>query len=253
LSNSGFSNRKIWNQGLCWQTLPTIFLCLDQAGQAFLLALQKEKLDFFKNSEAFASRFSIWAKITEDGWCGKLAANPGSLRVYLVGILGFVFKENRGCPGYLSRVELPVQRVANPQTRSVFDSRSALVYVELPKFKKIEAELVNQLDSWLYLLKHASKFSNVPDGLVGSVAASSLQALNYSTLTEEEAWSYEMSLKHYRDLLNVVDTAYQKAFEEGFQQGKLLAARQVAMNMLKDGKTRGKRFTIFEKVQLFLL
>lgn len=174
-------------------------LCLDQAGQAFLVALQKEKLDFFKSSESFTSRFSIWEKINDDGWSGKLSANPGSLRVYLVGILGFVFKENRGCPDYLYRAELPVQRVANLQTRSVFDSRSALVYVELPKFMKTEAELVNQLDTWLYLLKHASKFSSVPDGLVGSVAATSLQAINYSNLTENEAWSYEMSLKHYRD------------------------------------------------------
>ncbi|MDR1381595.1 MAG: Rpn family recombination-promoting nuclease/putative transposase, partial [Tannerella sp.] len=38
--------------------------------------------------------------------------------------------------------------------------------------------------------------------------------------TPEEALDYEESLKHYRDLINVIDTAVEEAREEAHEKGR---------------------------------
>ncbi|MGD1701498.1 Rpn family recombination-promoting nuclease/putative transposase [Dapis sp. BLCC M229] len=56
------------------------------------------------------------------------------------------------------------------------DQELQLIFVELPKFKKTLAELKTLADKWIYFLKEAAKFDDIPESL-GEVAEIE-QALN---------------------------------------------------------------------------
>jgi predicted transposase/invertase (TIGR01784 family) len=54
-------------------------------------------------------------------------------------------------------------------------------------------------------------------------------------LTETERAAYEESLKHYRDMINVVDTARMEGHAEGREEGLIEGKRQTAREMKADG------------------
>ncbi|NEP70929.1 MAG: Rpn family recombination-promoting nuclease/putative transposase [Okeania sp. SIO2G4] len=67
------------------------------------------------------------------------------------------------------------------------DRELQLIFVELPKFKKTLGELKTLADKWIYFLKEAAKFDDIPDSL-GEVAEIEL-ALNIAeriNMTSEE-------------------------------------------------------------------
>ncbi len=53
----------------------------------------------------------------------------------------------------------------------------------------------------------------------------------------EDRHAYELSLKYYRDFMNVMDTAKKEAKEEGLEEGKWLERINLAKAMLQDGLT----------------
>jgi predicted transposase/invertase (TIGR01784 family) len=63
-----------------------------------------------------------------------------------------------------------------------------------------------------------------------------VEIVELSNLTNNERLAYEESLKHYRDMINVVDTAR----IEGIEEGEIKKARNVAIQMLADGEPISK-------------
>jgi predicted transposase/invertase (TIGR01784 family) len=53
----------------------------------------------------------------------------------------------------------------------------------------------------------------------------------------EDRHAYELSLKYYRDFINVMDTAKKEAKEQGREEGKHLERVNLAKAMLQDGLT----------------
>ncbi len=55
----------------------------------------------------------------------------------------------------------------------------------------------------------------------------------------EERQAYEESLKHYRDLKNVIDTSFLEGEEAGFSKGKEEGARAKALEIARSLKAKG--------------
>ena len=53
--------------------------------------------------------------------------------------------------------------------------------------------------------------------------------------TPDEARIYEESLKHYRDMNNVINSAKREGKEEGREEGREENKREIAFNMKADG------------------
>jgi predicted transposase/invertase (TIGR01784 family) len=53
----------------------------------------------------------------------------------------------------------------------------------------------------------------------------------------EDRHAYELSLKYYRDFINVMDTAKKEAKEQGLAEGKWLERINLAKAMLEEGLT----------------
>ncbi len=182
--------------------------CIGDNGEHFIVEMQKAKQNYFKDRSVFYASFPIQEQAKKSNWNFKLEA------VYSIGILDFSFDEHKEEHELLHIVELKDQKCR------VFYDKLKFVYLELPKFKKTEYELVTHFDKWLYVLVHLAKLQNRPAKLQGRIFKKLFEAAEIAKFTPEERQAYEKSLKYYRDINNIVDTAKEEGKIEGRIEGR---------------------------------
>jgi predicted transposase/invertase (TIGR01784 family) len=201
--------------------------CTGENGERFIVELQKAKQNFFKDRSVFYATFPIREQAERgDLWDFELAA------VYCVGILDFVFDEDRMNTDYLHFVQLINQH------NTVFYDKLTFVYLEMPKFTKSETELTTQTDKWLYFIRHVSRLDDIPAALQERIFEEAFRTAEIAQFNQAEAKEYEASLKYYRDMQNVVDTAIEEAEAKGLEKGreeKRQREQEIARNLKKLG------------------
>jgi len=65
--------------------------------------------------------------------------------------------------------------------------------------------------------------------------SASICAIKLANTNHEDRHAYELSLKYYRDFINVIDTAKKEAKEQGLAEGKWLVRINLAKVMLEEG------------------
>ena len=199
--------------GACELDRKAIFdlYCESETGEKFIIELQKAKQKFFKDRSLFYSTFPIQEQAARGNWDFRLKA------VYTIGILDFEFDEDKNNPDkYLYNVKL-----TDVETHKVFHDKLSFIYVEMPKFRKSISDLETHQDKWLYALKNLTQLENVPDGFREDVFLSFFKAAEIAQLEPIEREAYEQSLKYYRDMKNVIDTAVEDgttALREAYEQ-----------------------------------
>jgi len=78
----------------------------------------------------------------------------------------------------------------------------------MPNFTKQEADLILQLDKWLYFIKHLEDFQTIPDIFKDDIFRQAFAKAEIAGYTHQERNEYEQSLKAFRDYKNTIDTAY---------------------------------------------
>jgi predicted transposase/invertase (TIGR01784 family) len=106
------------------------------------------------------------------------------------------------------------------------------IYITLPHFKKTLAELNTLQDKWFYVFRHLHELAEIPAVLQESVFIKLFDAAKVARFTPIERQAYEDSLKYYRDLKNVTDTARDEGRLEGFEEGLQTAALAMYKNGL---------------------
>ncbi len=203
--------------------------CTSPSGERFIVEMQKAKQNYFKDRSVYYATFPIREQEQRGEWNFKLAA------VYLVGILDFVFAEDKDDDEVCHRVQL------KDQANRVFYDKLTFIYLEMPKFSKSEDELETTFDKWLYVLKHLPELTDRPARLQERVFAKLFQAAEVGKFNREELAQYEQSLKYYRDLKNVIDTAAQEAeikgeatgHAKGLVEGEMKKAIETARKLLQ--------------------
>ena len=184
--------------------------CVGENGERFIVEVQKAKQNFFKERSVFYATFPIREQAERgESWNFELAA------VYCIGILDFVFEEDRANADYLHVVQL------KNQANAVFYDKLTFVYLEMPKFMKSESELVTQMDKWLYFIKNVSRLADIPAALQEQIFEEAFRTAEIAQFTPAQADVYERSLKYYRDMQNVVDTAIGEAEQKGRMEGEV--------------------------------
>jgi predicted transposase/invertase (TIGR01784 family) len=182
--------------------------CESEAGEKFIVEMQKAKHNYFKDRSIYYSTFPIQEQAEKGNWNYKLTP------VYAIGILDFVFDEDKNDDTLLHIVEL------KDQDGKVFYDKLKFIYLELPKFKKSIDQLTDHFDKWLFLLKHLPELEEPPLPLQENVFIQLFEASQIASFSQEERDAYENSLKYYRDMKGVVETARAEGREEGIQEGK---------------------------------
>ena len=189
--------------------------CKTANDEKIIVEMQKTEQAYFKDRSVFYASFPIQnqAKVGED-WDYQLK------HVYTVGILNFVFDEDKDDDKYLHHEV----KLMDAKTKKVFYDKLTFIYLEMPKFNKTEDELETMFDKWLFVLKNLTKMFDRPAMLQEKVFEKLFKQAEIARLTSEERLEYAESIKVYRDLKNSMDTSFKKGetlgFESGFEKGE---------------------------------
>lgn len=171
--------------------------CENKKGEKFIIELQNVKQQYFKDRSIYYSTFPIQSQAPK-GWEWDYYLKA----VYTIGILNFSFPDRRGQERYLREVQL-IDKV----TQEVFYDKLTFIYLEMPKFRKNEDELISQFDKWMYVLKNLHLLQERPVKLQEKVFEKLFSEAEIAKLKPEDMKAYEESLKTYRDNYSVIETA----------------------------------------------
>jgi predicted transposase/invertase (TIGR01784 family) len=191
--------------------------CISETGERFIVEMQKAKQNYFKDRSIYYSSFPIQEQAKKGDWNYQLAA------VYMVGILDFIFSEDESTQVVRHEVQL------KDQDCRVFYDKLTYIYLEMPNFRKSEAELHTDFDKWLFVLQQLPYLQNRPQALQERVFQKLFEAAEIAKFTPDEKVKYEESLKYYRDLKNVVDTSFDEGKAEGKEERNIEIARQMKL------------------------
>lgn len=210
--------------------------CVSNSGERFIVEMQKAKQNYFKDRSVYYSTFPIQEQALRGDWNFKLSA------IYTVGILDFIFSEDKHDNEVLHTVQLKNQK------NVIFFDKLTYIYVELPKFNKAEDALKTSFDKWLYVLKRLPELEKRPAALQERIFQKLFEAAEIAKFSKNESELYESSLKYYRDLKNVIDTAQ----DEGERKGVEKTINKVAIEMLKEGESTSKiaKYTGLTEVEI---
>jgi predicted transposase/invertase (TIGR01784 family) len=192
--------------------------CENEKGEKFIVELQKAKQNYFKERTIYYSTFPIREQAEKGEWNYNLKA------VYCIGILDFTFDDYETEPEKSEVVHTIKLKNQNGKT---FYDKLTFIYLEMPNFKQSETQLESRLDKWLYFIKHLEDFQTIPAIIADEVFSQAFEKAEIAKFGQTELANYENSLKIYRDLKGVIDTA--------FDEGKLEKSIEIALKM----KTRG--------------
>ena len=181
--------------------------CENEKGEKMIVELQKAKQNYFKDRTVYYATFPIQEQAEKGEWNYQLQF------VYCVGILDFKFDEKV----LNGEGEVVHTVLLKDQNNKVFYEKLKFVYLEMPHFIKQEHELQTRLDKWLYFIKHLEDFQSIPEIFKDAIFIQAFEKAKIANYTQQERDNYEDSLKVYRDIKNVIDTA----FDEGKMEGKM--------------------------------
>lgn len=196
--------------------------CENEKGEKFIVELQKAKQNYFKERTVYYSTFPIREQAEKGEWNYNLKA------VYCIGVLDFTF-DDYDTESEKSEVVHTIK--LKDQNGKTFYDKLTFIYLEMPNFGKAETELTSRLDKWLYFIKHLEDFQSIPNIIADSVFRIAFEKAELAKFGQAELANYENSLKIYRDLKGVIDTA----FDEGKLEGKLEGILETAKSFKKLG------------------
>lgn len=210
------------NQGAAQLDRKAVFdlNCVSTGGEYFLVELQKAKQNFFKDRSIFYATFPIQQQAERGEWNFELAA------VYSIGILDFVFDDDTPKDEVVHRVQLKNQH------NQLFYDKLTFIYLTLPNFKKSEDQLETDQEKWFFLFRHLHELDEIPPRLRERIFLSIFEKAKIARFDPEERQAYESSLKYYRDLKNVIDTAHEEGREAGREEGREAERFAIARNLL---------------------
>ena len=207
--------------------------CENDKGEKFIVEMQKAEQQFFKDRSVFYSTFPIREQALRGEWDYKLKA------VYTIGILNFVFDENREDENYYHH-EIKLMDI---NKKEVFYDKLTFIYLEMPKFTKTETELETLFDKWMYVLKNLPRLMERPVALQERIFERVFRVAEIAKFNKNELVEYEESLKVFRDLNNVINTAEQKGETRGEArgraEGRAEGERKKALDIARNLKSSG--------------
>jgi predicted transposase/invertase (TIGR01784 family) len=150
--------------------------------------------------------------------------------VVCISVLNFISLELSNGDSYRKDVTL-----MDCETKAEFSDDLRLIYLTLPKFTKKERECSNDLEHWLFSLKHMETMEQLPDELKGTIFEELWDTLDYYSLPIEDQVLYERVMKRRADERNIRKTAEERGKEEGLKQGKEEGLKQGKEEGLKEG------------------
>ncbi|GEM56682.1 hypothetical protein B0A58_12180 [Flavobacterium branchiophilum NBRC 15030 = ATCC 35035] len=200
--------------------------CENENGEKFIVELQKAKQNYFKERTIYYSTFPIQEQAERGEWNYNLKA------VYCIGILDFTFDDYETEPEKSEVIHTIKLKNQNGKT---FYDKLTYIYLEMPNFDIKEADLKTRIEQWLYFIKYLEDFQSIPTIFNDAIFYKAFEKAEIAKYNPNELMKYEDSLKNYRDLKGVIDTAFDEGKLEGIQEGILEGKLETAKSLKKLG------------------
>ena len=208
--------------------------CQTKGDERFIVEMQKAKQDHFQDRSIYYSSFAI----REQGQKGKHENMPWDYSlspVYVIGILNFKMDENDKSDKVITKVKL------KDDDNKDFSDKLNFIFVEMPKFRKTEAELTTFIDKWLYVIKNLYQLQDKPAALTEGIFRKLFEVAEIAAFTKDERYDYEESLKNFRDMYNTISSAERKGRAEGRAEGEAIGIQKGRVEGRAEGRTEGER------------
>ena len=201
----------------------------NERGEKIIIEMQKADQQYFKDRSVYYSSFPIRTQGAKGRW------KFGMKAVYTIGILDFVFDEDKDDDEYYHHVV----QLMDVEKKEVFYDNLTYIYLEMPKFKKTEDELETLFDKWLYALKNLPRLLERPAALQERIFKKFFDVAQTANLSKEEYAKYFESEKIYHDLDGAFRTASQKGFTRGMKKGKAEGRAEGLVEGMDKGMKKG--------------
>ena len=197
--------------------------CENEKGDKIIIEMQKAEQQWFKDRSVYYSSVPIRSQGEKGKWLFGLKA------VYTIGILNFVFDEDKDDENYYHHVV----QLMDVNKKEVFYDKLTYIYLEMPKFRKTEKELSDMTDKWLYALKNLPRLLERPKALQERIFSKFFEVAEVAALSKEEYAKYWESEKVFYDNQGAFMTAdykgYNRGVIEGLAEGKKTVARKLKL------------------------
>ncbi|MDZ7881046.1 MAG: Rpn family recombination-promoting nuclease/putative transposase [Saprospiraceae bacterium] len=223
--------------------------CIGSNNERFIVEMQKAKQNYFKDRTVFYASFPIQEQAQQGDWNYKLS------EIFTVGVLDFVFSdepnpdvekdllEDKGRDKRVTKRTTPqeesdVRHVVQLKDENcrVFYDKLTFIYLEMPNFTKTVEQLETTYDKWLYVLENLPNLQKRPHQLQETIFDRLFETAEIAKFSSQEKEQYEDSLKTYRDLKNVIDTAFDEGESKGKIEGEIEEKTRGISKALKRGK-----------------
>jgi predicted transposase/invertase (TIGR01784 family) len=189
--------------------------CENESNEKFIVELQKAKQNYFRERTIYYSTFPIREQAEKGQWNYNLSAvEPEKSEV------------------------VHTIKLKNQHGKTFYD-KLTYIYVEMPNFNKLEENLSSRLDKWLFFIKNLEDFQSIPSIFSDEIFAKAFEKAELAKFGQEEMDKYEASLKAYRDLYSVIDSAFIEGKSEGLEEGRQAGLQEGKYNMAKLLKDNG--------------
>ena len=183
--------------------------CKGANGEDFIVEMQKEKLEYFKDRSLFAVTFPVQEQARKGTWNFKLQ------HIYLIAILDFQYDEKEELQKFQRYVQL------KDQDGDLFYEKLHFKFLQMPLFLKTESELETRFDKWCYFLKNLDTFDHIPTLLKEPIFEKAFHTAEIGAMSIEEYKIYTESLMSYWESKGMIDTARDEGRIEGEIKGRI--------------------------------
>ncbi len=182
--------------------------CQNDKGEFFIVEMQREYQEFFKDRSIFYSSFVIRDQAPRGIWNFNLKA------IYTIAFLDFTL------PGYEKDTEFRHEiKLMDTTRKTVFFDKLTYIYLEMPKFTKQEPELETLFDKWMFAIKNLQGLEARPKALQEKIFERFFEIAEIAKYNKTERFSYEDSLMKYWDWCGITETATKRGLAKGLKEG----------------------------------
>lgn len=208
-------------------------LCKTNKGESFILEMQHKPQDTFRDRAIYYISRAI-----DDQGRNKKNWNYKIRPVCGVFITNFHLRD-------VQMPDVPVTEVGlmNRDTKEVFSDTIRMFFIDLMAFNKTEEECETALDLWIYSIKNSGKMTTAPRMASTSPVFGKLYGIaELAAMPTRKRNQYELSLKHYRDMVSDRETTRnrmkqerEEGIAEGLEKGRISSAlRMIAFGVPRD-------------------
>ena len=192
--------------------------CKTDDGTRVIVEVQRRKQPFFPERALYYSTFQIQRQVDSG------AEEYDFLPVYVISLLDFNLDRNEGC----SEVRT-VYRLYEESSHRLMTDRINFIFLEMGKFNKTidEIDPSDILEGMYFCLKNMAKLQDRPESLKHEVFGKIFKISELYNMDEETRNKVLDNMTTERDLRNQMAYARKEGLEQGLEQGKVEAARNL--------------------------